>query len=136
MPDGELIQDFESIYFNSPFLYQRASHWRGLGPNGWYVNNAYMCLIGLPKLLAGATNLKFVAIVEKRSRPITTWGTGLTVPPSSAWAAIGKYGVAVEMIVAVLLGGAVVANTVGELRGVMANAVGELITGAAARVGR
>ncbi len=70
-----------------------------------------MCLIGLPKLLAGATN-------------IPTWGTGLTVPPSSAWAAIGKYGVAVEGIVAVSLGGGVVANT-----------VGELLTGAAARVG-
>lgn len=56
------------------------------------MKNAYICLIGLPKLVATAPGSSLSITVENWIGPMTTSGRGVTLPWNSASMTIGKEG--------------------------------------------
>ncbi len=72
-----------------------------------------MCLIGLRKVVAGATSSKLLMSVEKRSRPTWMGNTGVLVPCTIACTAMGMNGVPVAALVSVAAGDGVMTKKVG-----------------------
>lgn len=74
-----------------------------------------MCLIGLWKLFPGAISVYPEISVENRSLPNATGNSGVPVPWTMAWTAIGSDGVDVRPLLGVAASDGVITKNVGEL---------------------